>query len=377
MASIVDRGTRSAPKFFAKYDFIDASGERKQRWKLLAGVQTKKQATQELARVEREVAAGRDPFPERVAPSSIRPLLDQWGKSLKNRNADDDRSRTKRQLVPRFGKMTLEQITLPVVMTWIDELGESGLSPQTQRHALNTLSRFFSWCIERGLATINPVRMVPVGKRPTPPIDRDQPWLEDETTVPELVTALGNDLGLAFYLANRSGMRLGEVVGLRMGDLDFLADGVIRVAHSYGGPLKEDRTGEGKVKWIPAPSDAEEMLKLHLARRRLNGAKADDLVFMPPPGGRRRKLSWAGYRKESVEAEWDRASAAVGVTMSWYQATRHTAVSRALKAGVPLDQVSAAVGHASPETTRRSYAHYVRKDFAAGLRLPMPATKKG
>jgi len=63
--------------------------------------------------------------------------------------------------------------------------------------------------------------------------------------------------------------------------------------------------------------------------------------------------------------------------MSWYQATRHTAVSRALKAGVPLDQVSAAVGHASLETTRRSYAHYVCKDFAAGLRLPMPASKKG
>ena len=39
MASIVDRGTRSEPKFFAKYDFVDASGERKQRWKLLAGVQ--------------------------------------------------------------------------------------------------------------------------------------------------------------------------------------------------------------------------------------------------------------------------------------------------------------------------------------------------
>jgi hypothetical protein len=25
LASIVDRGTRAAPKFFAKYDFIDAS----------------------------------------------------------------------------------------------------------------------------------------------------------------------------------------------------------------------------------------------------------------------------------------------------------------------------------------------------------------
>jgi hypothetical protein len=45
--------------------------------------------------------------------------------------------------------------------------------------------------------------MVPVGKRPTPPIDRDQPWFEDEAKVPELAAALGN-LGLAFYLANRS-----------------------------------------------------------------------------------------------------------------------------------------------------------------------------
>lgn len=34
-------------------------------------------------------------------------------------------------------------------------------------------------------------------------------------------------------------MRLGEACGLRIGDLDFLHEGVIRVAHSYGGPLKE------------------------------------------------------------------------------------------------------------------------------------------
>ena len=55
--------------------------------------------------------------------------------------------------------------------------------------------------------------------------------------------------------------------------------------------------------------------------------------------------------------------------MTWYQATRHTAVSRALKAGVPLDEVSAAVGHSSPEVTARHYAHFVRKQFALGTAL--------
>ena len=80
--------------------------------------------------------------------------------------------------------MKLEQITLPVVMTWIDELSASELSPQSQRHLLGLLSRFFSWCIERGLASANPVRMVPVGKRPVARLDADRPWLEDERRSP-------------------------------------------------------------------------------------------------------------------------------------------------------------------------------------------------
>jgi integrase len=191
--------------------------------------------------------------------------------------------------------------------------------------------------------------------------------------VPELVNALGGDVGLMFYLFNRSGMRLGEVCGLRMGDLEILREGVIRVAHSYGGPLKDDKRGDGKLKWVPAPTDAERMLKVHLRRRKLAGAKPDDLVFVPPKPSRRKRVSgWAGFRKEHVHDTWEKARQLVGLSLTWYQATRHTAVSRALKAGVPLDEVSAAIGHPSPDVTARHYAHFVRKSFAPGLRLPMP-----
>src|SRR6185369_2963409 len=93
-------------------------------------------------------------------------LMERWRDSLSNRNADDDRSQIDRHLVPRFAKLTLDEVTLPVVMTWIDELAETKLSGQSQRHALNLLSRFFSWAIERGHATTNPVKMVPEGRRP-------------------------------------------------------------------------------------------------------------------------------------------------------------------------------------------------------------------
>jgi integrase len=385
MAAIVKRGPRNAPKFYVKFDRGHTSdGRRVMSMRLLKGVENILQARQEAARVEREVAAGRDPFPDAIvvpsAGGAAGPLLRQWADTLKNRNARDDRSRITRHLDPEFGKIKVEQITLPVVMTWIDKLADSDLSPQSQRHALGLLSRFFSWCIERGLASANPVRMVPIGKRPVARLDADRPWLEDEKKVPELVAALGPEVGLMFYLGNRSGLRPGEVCGLRMGDLDFLKEGVIRVAHSYGGPLKEDKRGEGKVKWVPAPADAEKVLKIHLKRRRVQGAKGEDLVFpyIPKqPQNRRRTSDWTGYRKEYLEQCWEQATRGKdrrvkGVELTWYEATRHSFVSRNLKAGVQLDEVSAAVGHATPATTKRHYGHFIRKIFNPALRQGLP-----
>lgn len=356
MASIKIRGPKNAKRYYVNYD-IGRTAERKrvQRMHLLKGVQDMRQARQELARVERDLSAGKDPFAGVRAPEAMKPLLERWQDGLTNRNADDDRSRIDRHLIPKFGSMLLEAVTLPAVMDWVDELAATKLSSQSQRHALNTLSRFFSWAIERGLATFNPVKMVPQGKRPVG-AKTESPWLEDDSKVPELVKELGPVVGTMFYLANGSGMRLGEVCGLRLSDLDFLHEGVIRVAHSYGGPLKEDKRNEGKVKFVPAPHDAEAKLKAPLARRKLQGAVGDDLLFpftAAKPQNRRRTSPWTGYRKEFVEACWETAAQKVGVDLTWYQATRHTFVSRNLKAGVPLDEVSAAVGHSSPMVAAR------------------------
>jgi integrase-like protein len=206
MATILKRGTRAAPRFFLKYDAgVTTDGTRVQRMKLLRGVQNVLQARQEAARVERAVGGGHDPFPgPAIVPGTARGRLEQWANGLTNRNAANDRSMATKHLIPPFGHMPIDHITLPVVMAWIDELAASDLSPQTQRHALGTLSRFFSWAIERGEAVMNPVKMVPPSKRPVLAIDRDQPWLEDEAKVPVLVEALGSDVGLMFYLANRS-----------------------------------------------------------------------------------------------------------------------------------------------------------------------------
>jgi integrase len=379
MGTIFRRGTRITPRFYFQYrDGVTADGRRRYTTHAAKGARTLEDARKMLAQVEVRIAQGLPAFEEPPAPKAPEPaslgmadLIKEWRDGLANRSAGDDRSRIDRHLSPRFRDLQIDKVTLALVMRWLDELRKVSLSGQTKRHLLNLLSRFFSWAIERGLATVNPVKMIPEGKRPKPQRPRDVPWLEDDSLVPALIEKLDPVVGLMFYLGNRSGLRTGEAAGLRMSDLEFLQEGVIRVRFSWNGPLKEDKDGSGKLKWVPAAFDAVKVLKVHLAQRKLSGAGGDDLVFPfqpAKPQNRRRKSPWTGYRKEYIEACWDKTAREVGVDITWYQATRHSFVSRNLKNGASLDEVSAALGHSSPVVTRMYYDHYVRKTFSAGLR---------
>jgi integrase len=382
MGDIVRRGTRDNPKYYGRYFELD--GRRKMR--LLKGARTKSDAQLLLASAELRVSQGLVGILPLEESQRCGPLMDEWLAGLYNRNADDDRSRFRLHVRPEFADMDIDELqSIAPVMAWIDQQRQGGaLSDGSIRHNLNLLSRFFSWAVERGHTLINPVRMIPVGKRPQQAQKRDLPWLNDDATVVELMAALPEPINLMFYLGNRSGLRTGELAGLRMSDLAYLKDGLIRIRYSYDGPLKEDKGEVGKMKWGPAPDDAGEFLTVWLKRRKLQGAGPEDLVFAAPPSpNSKRKGTWLGFRKEIIEDCWNEAVDSLNkerskeakepgkaprpLALTWYQATRHSFVTRNLEAGVSLDEVSAAIGHSSPVVTKRYYDHHVRKTFSAGI----------
>lgn len=130
----------------------------------------------------------------------------------------------------------------------------------------------------------------------------------------------------------------------------------------YDGPLKEDKDGQGKIKWVPAADDCEAFLGPWIAERKASGAGAEDLVFPGP------KYPKRPCRKEYIEGHWERVCERLELAITWYQATRHSFVSRLLEAGASLDEVSAAVGHSSPVVTRRYYDHFIRRTYSRTLR---------
>ena len=378
MGRVVIRGSRDNPRVYA--DFYDV--DRTRRTRLLRGAKTKLEGRKRLAEIEARVAAGKpgmladdEPPPATPGKALCGPLMDEWLGGLANRNAADDRSRVKRDVQPEWADVRVADAQkLAGVMRWLTKLRKSKLSGQSQRHALNAFSRFMAWAVEHGHAEVNPVRMVPQGKRPQSASKQaEAPWLRDEATFRKLVAKLPSPVSLMFWLGNRSGLRLGEACGVRMEDFAWLAEGIIRAERSYGGPLKEDK-GNGaapKAKWVPAALDAEKVMGPWLEKRTQEGAGPADLVFpfkAAKRQNRKRTSGWAGYRKEYVEGVWSKVATELRLELSWYEATRHSFVSRNLAAGVPLDEVSAAVGHSSPVVTMRFYARYVRKSFSTAIR---------
>lgn len=353
MASVFFRGTKSAPRWYAR--FKDARGA----W-------VSRRVRQESRREALKVAAQLEAKAERQrfgleAPESVGlvgDLMKRWENGLINRSAYDDRSRLRLHVLPRFGAMRLADLTLPVLMGWLDELRAARrLEPGTQRHLLNLVSRFFGWAIERGHATVNPVRQIPAGRRPQHAPKRDVPWLKDDDQVRAIMRELADPFRLMFYVGNRAGMRLGEICGLRLSDVDGIAEGAFRVRYSYAGPLKEDKAAAGKVKWTPAPADAAAVLGPWIARRRAEGADGEAFLFAREHGRH--------FRKEHIEYRWERAADELGLNLTWYQATRHSFASRNLSRGVPLDEVASALGHSTPAVTARHYAHFIRKRFSS------------
>ncbi|HLK93129.1 MAG TPA: tyrosine-type recombinase/integrase [Polyangia bacterium] len=372
MASVFNRGTRTAPKFYVRIKVSGKGGTgRPERWiskrcHALTLGEARRIASAMQAREER-VSLGLE-APAYVSLSA-RSLLESWAAALTNRGARNDRYRIAKHLVPRFGGLRIAEVTSAAVVLWLDELAASTMKSGSQRGLLALLSRFFSWCCDRGYLPANPAKAIPASRRPrgSQGGGPDTPWITSDATVLHVFRALPEPIRYVFLLANRCGLRTGEAAGLRLSDLADLHDGAIRVRFNYLSPLlKEAKAGAPKVKYAPAPADLPELLGPWLDSRRAAGAGPEDLAF-PARDGRfpaGKDEVGAAFRKVREELGLPRA-------LTFHRAGRHSFASRLLSAGAALDEVSQALGHADVRLTQRTYNHFVRQRFSAALVAPM------
>jgi integrase len=208
---------------------------------------------------------------------------------------------------------------------------ERPASPATVARRLATLSGFYGYAVSEAVLERNPVDHV---RRPR--LGQDSPTLGlDRGEARRLLRAARSDGPRAHALVAlllHDGLRIGEALGADVSDIAQVRGHHVLNVRRKGGSRRA-------VALNPATYEA-------LATYR--GDRADGPLFTTRTGGRfDRSEAWRLIRRLAADADLP------GAARLSPHSLRHTFVTLAREAGVPLEDVQDAAGHADPRTTRR------------------------
>ena len=277
-------------------------------------------------------------------------LLDHLGALGRKRSTlGEYESYLRVHLAPFFGEAPLGKIGREEVERFIAEKRREGKAPKSVANYLGLLHSIFAFAEKRGLAARNPV--APVDKPARQTSDPDIRYLDDAElgallrVVPE--DRRGATERVLYLTAAMTGLRQGELLGLRWRDIDWAAARV-RVRRSYVrgefGTPKSRRSSRS----VPLADRVAGELERHFQASAYQGD--DDLVFCHPETG-------GPLDRSRLLKRFKGAARRAGLRPVRFHDLRHTFGTRTAGAGVPLRTLQEWMGHRDFKTTL-IYADY-------------------
>lgn len=238
------------------------------------------------------------------------------------------------------------------IRRWLAGRSEAGVSPRTQARNLVSLRRFFGFLHAEGLIPVDPTARVELPRvgRPLPEtLTLDE--VEALLRAPDVTSARGLRDRAMLEVLYATGLRVSELVGLRLGDLHLEA-GFLRVM------------GKGsKERVVPLGEVARDWLERHLIEGRGlatdgdRARRARDPVFVTNRGG---AMTRQGFFKRLREIA--RAAGVDPRRISPHK-LRHAFATHLLERGADLRSLQLMLGHADIATTE-IYTHLSRARLA-------------
>src|SRR6266851_2805352 len=335
------------------------TGKRLTRYHSFKG--TKREAEVELVRLKAGADRG-----EYVDPSklTLAEFLDRWEAWVATQVSAKTLERYKElnahHVRPHLGASRIQRLKTVNFAELYGKLQKpkpdgAGLAPRTIGHVHRLLHRVFGHAVKWGMVTINPVAAAE-----PPRVQRTEITILTPDQIKSVLQALrGRRLYGVALTGLATGMRRGEIVALRWGDVDLDA-GKIRVERSLeqtnaGLAFKEPKTKAGR-RTVSIPSSVVTGLRDHWREQQkqrlalgMGKARTEDLVFPRWDGG-----PWPPDRLSST---WAKTVSTLKLPEVTFHALRHTHASQLIAAGLDVVTVSRRIGHSNPTVTLTVYAH--------------------
>ncbi|MFZ5894008.1 MAG: site-specific tyrosine recombinase XerD [Myxococcota bacterium] len=241
------------------------------------------------------------------------------------------------------GRDEPNQLDLGLVSAWLGSLARSGLGPRSAARHLSAARGLMRFLVKENELSEDPTRLAPrprIGRRLPQPLSEDEMLSLIEAPDPSNLRGLRDRAMLSVTYA--AGLRVSELVGLSVGDVD-LRRGIVSAL------------GKGqKRRLVPLGEVALQHLEAYLAARAAQERKDNrsEVLFRSPRGGRlTRQGFWKIVRHYALAAGLrDRVHP---------HQLRHSFATHLLRGGADLRSVQTLLGHANIATTE-VYTHVSR-----------------
>lgn len=260
-----------------------------------------------------------------------------------------------KMLAQRWPTERVDEITELMVRGYLAQLRDAGTSPSTRTLRLTVLRHAMRAAVKAGYRADDPTLGIKAPKR-----REHEARVLTEAELADIRAALPEWLAPAPLLSHDAGLRVSEIAGLRMTDLDLLHGtvsvvGIINIDGQWRGYPKSKIFRD-----IPLSARCLAALRSHVRAHPPAGPLG--FVFGHPVTGNRLLPS-------GIRAQWDQALKVValkGSKPTWHD-LRHSCGTALDEAGVELSVIQTIMGHGSPVTTRRYVRHADRARKAAAV----------
>lgn len=341
--------------------FINDKGRRQAK-----RVGSKAAAKEAKKDIEVELARGAFHINRKDIPT-FQKYADKWLEdvaklSLKNSTQRSYTNLLKNNIYPSLGSKPLDAITSKDVSDLVLATLKRGLRSGTARNMKNCMSAVFRYAIiPDGLIKVNPAREVPVPKP------------EDETAKREAdpLTWKERDIlektfreHFPYYhplvvLGSRTGLRIGELIALQWGDIDFVQRLILVQRNMTHGKLTTPKSKAGR-RMVRLTTNAVEALERHrkvmMERTLKQGWKeVPEWVFTGEDGT---PINYGNF----MDRVWNKAMTKSKLRRRTPHDLRHSYATLRLSNGDSLTEVSKEMGHGSPDITYRTYYKWLPKE---------------